>query len=506
MGSQEDLTSETREEASRFRIPEPAAMVIFGASGDLTHRKLVPALYNLHCKQRLPDGFTVVGYSRTQFSHEAFREEMRKACNEYGEVEAEIADWEGFAQRLYYCPGDINKPDDFERLHDFLHELEQERVGTGNLVYYLAVAPQFYEDVVDRICDFSMAEEEGAYRRIVVEKPFGRDLESAKQLNQRLHKAFLEDQIYRIDHYLGKETAQNILFLRFANTIFEPIWNRNYVDHVQISVAETLTVGHRAGFYEGAGVLRDVFQNHLMQLLALMTMEPPTSFKADMLRNETMKVLCAIRPIPPQAVGDHTLRAQYRGYRQEKEVAPDSQVATYAVVRLFIDNWRWQGVPFYLRSGKAMAEKCSEIIIQFKSPPHVLFPLEPGQEIDPNLLVLRIQPDEGIHIRFQAKVPDTVAEMRSVDMNFDYASTFGGSAIPEAYERLLLDVLQGDAALFARNDGIEMAWALIDSILDGWDGPHAPPLYEYEKGSWGPPEADALLSREAREWLEGCRD
>jgi glucose-6-phosphate 1-dehydrogenase len=373
-------------------------------------------------------------------------------------------------------------------------------------VYYLAVAPQFYEDVVDRICDFSMAEEEGAYRRIVVEKPFGRDLESAKQLNQRLHKAFLEDQIYRIDHYLGKETAQNILFLRFANTIFEPIWNRNYVDHVQISVAETLTVGHRAGFYEGAGVLRDVFQNHLMQLLALMTMEPPTSFKADMLRNETMKVLCAIRPIPPQAVGDHTLRAQYRGYRQEKEVAPDSQVATYAVVRLFIDNWRWQGVPFYLRSGKAMAEKCSEIIIQFKSPPHVLFPLEPGQEIDPNLLVLRIQPDEGIHIRFQAKVPDTVAEMRSVDMNFDYASTFGGSAIPEAYERLLLDVLQGDAALFARNDGIEMAWALIDSILDGWDGPHAPPLYEYEKGSWGPPEADALLSREAREWLEGCRD
>ncbi|HEX9616195.1 MAG TPA: glucose-6-phosphate dehydrogenase [Anaerolineales bacterium] len=506
MDSQDDRKGGTQEKTLPFRVPEPAAMVIFGASGDLTHRKLMPALYNLHCKHRLPEGFTVVGYSRTPFTHEAFRKEMRAACKEYGEVEPEIADWKGFAQRLFYCPGDINKPADFEHLHDFLHRLEVERVGAGNRVYYLAVAPQFYDQVVERICDFSMADQEGAYRRIVVEKPFGRDLDSARQLNQRLHKVFREDQIYRIDHYLGKETAQNILFLRFANTIYEPVWNRNYVDHVQISVAETLTVGHRAGFYEQAGVLRDVFQNHLLQLLALMTMEPPASFNADMLRNETMKVLSSIHPIAPEAAGEHTLRAQYRGYREEKGVAPDSQVATYAVVRLFIDNWRWQGVPFYLRSGKAMAEKCSEIIIQFKSPPHVLFPLAPGQEIDPNLLVLRIQPDEGIHVRFEAKVPDTAAEMRPVDMNFDYASAFGGSAIPDAYERLLLDLLHGDASLFARKDGIEAAWALIDSILAGWEGPHAPPLYFYDKGSWGPPEADALLSREAREWLEGCRD
>jgi glucose-6-phosphate 1-dehydrogenase len=495
-----------QEKRTSFSKPEPAVMVIFGASGDLTHRKLVPALYHLHCKQRLPDGFTVVGYSRTPFSHEEFRQEMWEACEEYGEIEPEITDWEGFARRLYYCPGDITSPSDFKKLNEFLLQLEQERVGAGNRVFYLAVAPKFYEKVVDRIGEFCMAHYEGAYRRIVVEKPFGHDLESARQLNQRLHQVFSEEQIYRIDHYLGKETAQNILFLRFANTIFEPVWNRNYIDHVQISVAEKLTVGHRGEFYESAGVLRDVFQNHLLQLLALMTMEPPASFKADMLRNETFKVLSAIRPVTPETVAGHTLRGQYQGYREEKGVAPDSQVPTFSVVRLFIDNWRWQGVPFYLRSGKAMAEKCSEIIIQFKSPPHVLFPLRPGEQNNPNLLVLRIQPDEGIHIRFEAKVPDTNTGLRSVDMNFDYAGSFGESAIPEAYERLLLDVLQGDAALFARNDGIEASWELIDSVLAGWKGPQAPTLYFYEQGSWGPAEADAFLNQEGREWLEGCQD
>jgi glucose-6-phosphate 1-dehydrogenase len=504
------MTVQTKEPAKQatpaYRLPEPATMVIFGASGDLTHRKLIPALYHLHCKKRLPDGFSVVGYARTPFSNEEFRAEMRAAVDKFGNVEADIADWEGFTGRLFYCPGDIGEPDDFKRLHDFLDELERTRVGSGNRVYYLAVAPQFYESVVDRLCDFSMSGQDGGWRRIVVEKPFGHDRESARQLNRKLHKVFAEQQIYRIDHYLGKETAQNSLFLRFANTIFEPVWNRNYVDNVQLTVAETVKVGHRAAFYEQAGVLRDVFQNHLLQLLALMTMEPPASFNADALRNETAKVLAAIRPIPAEHVQEYTLRGQYQGYRREKGVAPYSQVATFAIVRLFIDNWRWQGVPFYLRSGKALAQKCSEIILQFKRPPHVMFPLAPGQEINPNRLVLRIQPDEGIHLRFEAKVPDTVAEMRSVDMAFDYASTFGASAIPDAYERLLLDVLQGDPSLFARSDSIDLSWAFIDSLLAACESQHGPPLTFYEPGSWGPPEADAFMAREGRRWLQVCRD
>ncbi|HJW90294.1 MAG TPA: glucose-6-phosphate dehydrogenase [Anaerolineales bacterium] len=480
-------------------------MIIFGASGDLTHRKLIPALYNLHSKDRLPEGFSVVGFSRTPFSHEHYRVHLREAVQDFCRVNPSELEWERFAQRIYYCEGDLMNPDDYKSLEDLLHHLERERVGTGNRAYYLALAPQFYHPVVARLGELEMAKETTDWRRIVVEKPFGRDLASARELNRALHAVFAESQIYRIDHYLGKETAQNILFLRFANTIFEPIWNRNFVDHVQVTVAETLKVGHRASYYEKSGVLRDVFQNHLIQLLALVTMEPPASFNADALRNDTVKVLSAIRPIQEDAVGDQTIRGQYMGYWEEKGVSPKSQTATFAVLRLFIDNWRWQGVPFYLRSGKALPEKCSEIIIQFKRPPHVMFPLAPGQEIPPNLLTLLIQPDEGIQFRFEAKVPDTVAEMRSVDMEFDYASSFGESAIPEAYERLLLDVLQGDASLFTRSDAIELAWSLIDPIVKGWEGEHAPPLHYYPPGSWGPEAADLFLAQTDRSWVQGCQ-
>jgi len=486
------------------RNSEPSTMVIFGASGDLTHRRLIPALYSLKSKGRLPDGFSVVGFSRTKFSHDQFREEMHASTKKFCDLDVSSSEWELFARHLYYFPGDINQPSDFEDLDKFLCRLDQEGQGSGNRIYYLAVAPQFYHQIVARLGDLAMAKQDNGWRRIVVEKPFGSDLISATHLNQELLNVFLEGQIYRIDHYLGKETAQNILFLRFANTIFEPVWNRNYVDHVQITVSEKLKVGHRGDYYDRAGVLRDMFQNHLLQLLALMTMEPPASFNADALRNETVKVLSAIRPIRHSEVAKQTIRGQYAGYLKEKGVTTDSQTATFAVVRLFIDNWRWQGVHFYLRSGKALAEKCTEIIIQFNRPPHVMFPLPPGRYINPNRLILCIQPDEGIQLRFEAKQPDTIAEMRSVDMIFDYAKSFGASSIPDAYERLLLDILQGDASLFTRNDAIELSWGFIDPIIQGWETSHQPPLAFYQPGSWGPEEANKFLARNKHEWIHGC--
>ena len=489
---------------SHRRPPEPSTMVIFGASGDLTHRKLIPALYSLHSKGRLPQDFNIVGYARTPFSHDDFRDNLRLAVAEYSPSAFQSDRWEAFAQHIFYCPGDAKKPEDFFTLEKSLRQLRAGGDGAGNRVYYLAVAPQFYEDILRGLGEHGMASQEGGWRRIVIEKPFGYDLTSAEALNRTIHTVFAEEQIYRIDHYLGKETAQNILFLRFANTIFEPVWNRTYVDHVQITVAEKVDVGHRAVFYEQAGVLRDIFQNHLMQLLALTTMEPPASFNADLLRNETVKVLAAIRPISPEEVALHTVRGQYEGYHNEPGVAATSTTATYAAIRLFIDNWRWQGVPFFLRSGKALAEKTTEIIVQFKRPPHVLFPLLPDQQITPNQLAIHIQPDEGIELRFEAKVPDTIAEMCSVKADFNYADHFGSSGIPDAYERLLLDVLLGDAALFIRSDAIRLSWAFTDSILEGWESPQASPLAPYPKGSWGPAEADELLNQDGRCLLHGC--
>jgi glucose-6-phosphate 1-dehydrogenase len=338
----------------------------------------------------------------------------------------------------------------------------------------------------------------------VIEKPFGSGLASAQALNQAIQQVLDERQIYRMDHYLGKETVQNILVSRFANTIYEPLWNRNYIDHVQITVAEQVGVEHRAGYYDGEGAVRDMFQNHLLQLLSLVAMEPPASFDAEALRDEKVKVLKSIRPIPADQVGLHAVRAQYRGYRDESGVAPGSQTETYAALRLYIDNWRWQGVPFYLRSGKRLAEKATEIVVRFKCPPHLMFPLPRDQEFTPNILALCIQPDEGIHLRTEAKVPDTVAEIRSVDLEFHYRDSFGSDAIPEAYERLLLDALHGDASLFTRSDHAELAWGLLDPIIAAWLASDDLPLAMYEPGSWGPLEAEEFLARDGRAWLRVC--
>jgi len=479
-------------------------IVIFGASGDLTQRKLLPSLFNLFCKHRLPAKWRIVGVSRTKMSDEAFRDCMKSGTLEHAPEKYDDSYWAEFAKNLHYQAADLCQMDELSKLEERLATLEDNDGGRTNRLYYLAIAPGLYIDTVANLGSLGMVEEMDGWRRVVIEKPFGRDLESAMALNKVVYKALKENQVYRIDHYLGKETVQNLLVFRFANSLFEPVWNRNYIDHVQITVAETVDIGHRAGYYDNVGVLRDMVQNHLLQLLSLVAMEPPASFEADALRNEKVKLLASLRQIKPEETAIHTVRGQYRGYRQAEGVDPDSQTATYTALRLYVDNWRWHGVPFYLRSGKALAKKTTEINIYFKRPPHVMFPMPPGTQIAPNDLSICIQPDEGIHFGFQVKVPDTPAEMRTVDMSFNYADSFGSMAIPDAYERLLLDVLKGDPSLFTRGDAIELAWSLVDKIGAGWQLPVAPPLAMYQPGSWGPSAADYLLAHEGYNWTLGC--
>lgn len=472
------------------------SIVIFGASGDLTWRKLIPALYNNFKKGRLSECTNIVGFARRPYSDETFRDYLRDGVSQFSPETFDLTVWEKFAEYLHYFQGNLDHSQDFPTLNEFLQKLEN---VPANRLYYLAVAPEYYGPVAGYLGAASMArplDEKDGWRRIIIEKPFGVDLTSAQELNRAVHTVFEESQVYRIDHYLGKETSQNILFFRFANTIFEPVWNRRYVDNIQITVAENLDVGLRAGYYDGAGVVRDMFQNHILQLLALVAMEPPSSFNADAIRNEKAKVLESFRPVQL----NDTVRGQYSGYSNAKGVAFGSQTPTYAAFKLYIDNWRWKGVPFYLRSGKALNRKVSEIIIEFQRPPHLMFHLPSDADFTPNILSLSIQPDEGIHLRFEAKVPDSNQDMRSVDMDFRYHSSFDGTALPDAYERLLLEALEGDASLFTRSDAIEAAWRLIDPVLKGWEQADSPELVIYKPGSWGPRSAEELLTRDKRKW------
>ena len=503
------------------RTPPPCALVIFGASGDLTKRKLVPALYALFSGGMLPTGFTVVGAARTGMSDEQFRASMREGVDRYGRIELHDDVWAAFAEGLRFAQVDFDADGGFEHLKQVLAEVDRERGTAGNRVYYLSIPPSGIGTVARRLGEEGLSrppDSDGGFVRLIVEKPFGRDLASARQLSADLHHAFAEEQIYRIDHYLGKETVQNLLVFRFANGIFEPLWNREYIDHVQITVAESIGVENRGRYYEESGALRDIVQNHIMQLVALVGMEAPANFAAETVRDEKVKLLRSVRPIIEEQVLERTVRGQYGpgwiegeqvpGYREEPGVPRESLRETFVALRLDIDNWRWAGTPFYLRTGKRLPKRATEIAIQFREVPHSPFrghvttaAEQRSGEIDPNLLVLRIQPDEGITLRFGAKVPGQALKIRSVSMDFLYGSAFLTES-PEAYERLLLDCMLGDATLFARVDEVDEAWRFCTAILDGWRErpPDREKLPNYEAGSWGPQEAHAMMARDGRAW------
>ncbi|MBX7233344.1 MAG: glucose-6-phosphate dehydrogenase [Caldilineales bacterium] len=496
-----------------MRIPAPATIIIFGASGDLTQRKLIPALHSLACADLLPAQFKIVGVARTALSDEAFRQQSYQGVQEFGRLHGDACDdWDEFSSHLHYVPLVYDNPADYTRLSGYLAAMERESGLPPNRLFYLATPPELYVPIIEHLGAADLCRSEGGYSRIIVEKPFGRDLSSAEELNRKVHRVFDEDQVYRIDHYLGKETVQNIMVFRFANAIFEPLWNRYYIDHIQISVLEEVGVGRRGGYYDQAGVMRDMFQNHLMQLLSLTAMEPPTTWDATLLRDEKVKVLRAVRAPNRQTLKSHSVRGQYHAtsgddvsYRREPGVNADSMTPTYAALELYIDNWRWQGVPFFLRSGKALKKKVTELVIVFKEVPHMLFRGDHAERLT-NILSFCFQPDEGFHLGFQTKVPGAGMRSRPVDMSFHFAGAFGAKALPEAYERLLLDALLGDAALFARADEIEHSWRITDSILRGWEGGEGPPLSFYEPGSWGPGESDAMLATRHRAWTLSCCD
>jgi glucose-6-phosphate 1-dehydrogenase len=488
------------------RVPGPGALVIFGASGDLAHRKLLPALYNLALRNMLPPTFALIGVARTDYGgDEGYRKEVRKALEAYSRTQPiDEAVWDTFARGIYYVRGAFDDPKTYAELKRRLAQADRERGCQGNAVFYLATPPTVFPLVTTMLGEAGLSRSRTSTRSLVIEKPFGRDAASAKALDAIVASAFRERQVFRIDHYLGKETVQNILVLRFANGIFEPVWNRNFIDHVQITVAESIGVEGRGRFYEEAGAMRDIVQNHLLQILSFVAMEPPGSFDVESVRNERAKVLATMRALGTADV----VRGQYdRGfsggqpvpaYREEPGVDPGSLTETYVGARLSVDNWRWAEVPFYVRTGKRLAKRVSEVAIQFKRVPHLPFSYAASEQLEPNVLVLRIQPNEGIALRFGAKVPSTRTQIRTVNMDFDYDTAFA-TAPAEAYETLLIDALRGDATNFIRIDAVMDAWRVVDPVIQAWENEGGAP-HLYPAGSWGPDAADDLLARDGRRW------
>ena len=504
-----EQTNPLREGLSTRAVPQPCAIVIFGATGDLTHRKLIPALYNLAADGELPPAVTVVGFARRPKSDDEFRKELAETTKQFSRQDVREDIWKTFSQSLFYHQSEFEDESGYQSIAKRLDKIDEERGTRGNRLFYFAAAPEQFEPILKNLkaAGHNKAKE-GSWARVIIEKPFGCDLASAQELNRVVSDAFAEDQTYRIDHFLGKETAQNILVLRFANAIFEPIWNARYIDHVQITAAETLGVEGRARYYETAGALRDMVQNHLLQLLCLVAMEAPTDLSADSIRDEKVKVVRSLRRYRVDDIAKLVVRGQYTsgainaenvpGYREEEKVDPKSETDSFVALRLSVDTWRWSDVPIYLRVGKRLPKSATEISVHFKKAPMVLFNRD-STEHDQNVLVIRIQPDEGISLRMMAKIPGTSLRIEPVKMDFHYGTSFG-KASPEAYERLLLDAMSGDATLFARRDEVEEAWAFIDTIEQAWTEKNAPSLTFYPAGSWGPEEADELLARDGRAW------
>jgi glucose-6-phosphate 1-dehydrogenase len=497
---------------ARSFTAEPCTLVIFGGSGDLAKRKLVPAVYNLFLDGVLPPNFAILGLGRKALSDQDFRASSREGITKFSRQKLSDARWAEFEHRLFYLAGGIDEPAMYQEMKSRCEKIEAELKLPGNRIFYLAIPPTSFAPACEGLKSAGLIQAAGnkaPFSRVIVEKPIGHDLASAREINSTIGRVFHESQIFRIDHYLGKETVQNLLVLRFANSIFEPIWNHKYIDHVQITVSEAEGVGTRATYYEEAGALRDMVQNHILQVLCLVAMEPPYSLDADVVRNARIDVLRCLRPIAGRDVEKFVVRAQYShgkihgtenpGYRHEAGVKPDSTIETYVAFKCFVENWRWSGVPFYVRTGKAMPKRSSEVAVQFKDIPQILFNANPAAPQAPNMLTLRIQPEEGLSLRIMSKKPGSKAQTHPVDMNFKYSDAFAAPS-PEAYERLLLDVMAGDASLFMRRDAVEASWAWVTDILNGWKEHGTKWLPEYAAGSWGPVEADKLIQSDGREW------